>query len=580
MYKKKGISVFWAIMLFFFILTQSGVACCFDDKVKSADMIPFDRTVIPMEESFFIPEKVEPKSGFSLLAAGDISVNHSLTIDEIVAKEKELSHSGFTFSKETQMEIQPQFTAPYSAGSVVQSDLNDAVNALKMVRFLAGLPYNDVYLDEREVVTAQHKAVLLAVSSELKHNPAKPSDMSQDFYNTAMDYQAECIAGGIKNISYSIMAYIADQGKSNIERAGHRMILLRPDLQKFGIGIANNPSTNQQYQYLSAVHVKYDWSETDSYVAWPNAGNFPIQYFIHSKNLSTKPPYPWSISLGSPYSFPNKNNITLKLTRTRDNKEWIFDKNTPNLAVEGLTDSSMHLSTNNENIIFRPDVTSLGAISDGDVFKVELSGIKYINGLDATLDYEIRFFDLDKEMKKSRVNFIVRHNGIAMPGVSITIDGQTLTTDDSGTATIRVENNKSYTYTVTKDGYYTETSSIRVETGEITKTIDIRKAAEIVYKNSEGKVIKNLTNGDVFISYDHQSEQGEDVTLIAALYIKEGDGTNRIVSLKQASVSNSISDTLTVSLKVENKDQCFIKAFLWKSFNHVVPIRRADILKP
>lgn len=89
--------------------------------------------------------------------------------------------------------------------------------------------------------------------------------------------------------------------------------------------------------------------------------------------------------------------MVLTLTRERDGKVWIFDKNTPQLGVSYMPDDSMHLAVDIDGyrmrkaIIFRPDVTSLGSIRDGDVFHVQLSGIKTSDGTDTTLEYDIHF---------------------------------------------------------------------------------------------------------------------------------------------------------------------------------------------
>ena len=79
--------------------------------------------------------------------SSSISVKHNNTIDEVVEKEKEFSHDGFIYSKQTNYETVPKLTAPYYAGSLKEQDLNDALNSLKMVRYLAGIPYNNIIID-------------------------------------------------------------------------------------------------------------------------------------------------------------------------------------------------------------------------------------------------------------------------------------------------------------------------------------------------------------------------------------------------------------------------------------------------
>ena len=75
----------------------------------------------------------------------------------------------------------PSFTAPYAAGALSDSMLNNAEDYLNYIRYLAGLPavsMTDALNDE-----AQHGAVLLAATDQFTHYPQKPADMSQAFFD-------------------------------------------------------------------------------------------------------------------------------------------------------------------------------------------------------------------------------------------------------------------------------------------------------------------------------------------------------------------------------------------------------------
>ena len=336
-----------------------------------------------------------------------VSMDRTRNRSSIIAMASSYAHSGFNKSKVTQYATTPLFSSPYNAGSLYTDDVADALNAMKMVRYIAGLPYENVaFTDERNNI-AQHGAVLLAATNQYTHTPTKPADMPQTFFD--LGYRG-CDESNIflginanKNISRSILGWIADNGDYNIENAGHRRWVLRPDGQNFGIGFASSDN-----RYYSNLHVQ-DSSlgrEADTYVAWPNSGDFPIQYFTNSTNINTAPQYPWSLNLGAEYQVPMRNEIQLTLTRTRDNKVWTFNAATPQLGVGNMPDDSMHLAVDNDSygtkkaIIFRPDVTSLGALQEGDVFSVQLSGIKTKDGTPTTLEYSINFFDLDAAMQE------------------------------------------------------------------------------------------------------------------------------------------------------------------------------------
>lgn len=477
------------------------------------------------------------------LASSDdvIEVKHNNTVDDIVAKAREIKHNGFSYSAQTQYESIPHLTSPYEAGAVKQDNLNDALNTLKMVRYLAGLPYENIVLDNHETLTAQHKAVLMAVS-EYGHYPPQPSDMSDDFYNTAMDFSAECIYTGLSNISNSILGFVADHGDNNIEEAGHRMILLNPGAQRYGIGYAY--SENVPWYDMIAVHVDYDWKEIDSYMAWPNAGDFPIQYFIAESDSDYEPPYPWSITLGSNYNMPDKENIQLQITRKRDNKVWFLNKDTPNLGNEGLDDRKMHLAVNGKDIVFRPDVSSLGCVKDGDIFNVNLTGIEYSNGTPAELSYDINFFDLEDALTKSKVTINVKHNGTAVSGATVKIDGQSLVTDSDGNASTRIKNNKSYNYTVSKNGYNTETDSITVGENAVTQNVSL--TVPVTFTVSDTVKTYNATSQGVSVSANPKVEYK--VTYNGSETAPQDAGTYNVsVVSNAAGYSGSETAKLTIS---------------------------------
>ena len=200
-----------------------------------------------------------------------------------------------------------------------------------------------------------------------------------------------------------ILGLVDDSGSNNIERVGHRMAILDPNTKEFGIGFAydlNNPDLikflNMTYRYGSylTVHKELSAQSKDIVdIAWPSPGDFPIECFGTSSA-------PWSLSLGANYETPDKANITLTMTRARDNKTWVFDASTPSIhnAYDYINSSLDHLSVDGRNIIFRPNYNELGEILENDVFHVSLSGIKSSEGIDTTLTYNVNFFSLIKAM--------------------------------------------------------------------------------------------------------------------------------------------------------------------------------------
>ena|GEM_PF-3935047 len=309
----------------------------------------------------------------------------------------------------------PSLTAPHRAGSLRNELLNDAENAIKMVRYLAGLPYDDISLTNKLNTSAQHRAVIAAVTGEIGHNLQKPTDMSDTFYQAGMnDGYDQCELNHVSfssnismaNTANAILGLVGDDGSNNISNAGHRIAILDPSIKEFGIGYVNdfsNPNPKNSiygrtmygnYYYVHTARSSGTADVADTYVAWPNSGYFPIDYF-------SNPSYPWTLTLGADYQAPNKNNISLILTRTRGNKTWIFDEATPNLGENNanyMNRSLNHFNISGKTITFRPNLNDLGTINDGDIFEVNLFGIRKSNGAETMLTYSIEFFDLEKEM--------------------------------------------------------------------------------------------------------------------------------------------------------------------------------------
>lgn len=360
-----------------------------------------------------------------------VKIEHDRTVEEIVLKHLELVHSGFG-TQTTQYNKVPKLTAPYSAGSLSDGDINDALNSLKMVRFLAGVPFDNVKFTDELNNISQHGAVLLAASNQFTHFPGKPTDMSEEFYNIALRGCSEAnLNAGKNNVSGAIIGFIKDAGQGNISHVGHRRWALRATAENFGIGFAKGSGSYGGYRISLHVQdgISASEAEADSYIAWPSSGAFPLQYFYSNSDISTVSDTPWSVNLGAMYAAPSKESIEIKLTRKSDGKIWYFDSETPDLGNEEMTAEKLHLAVDNDGygmgkaIVFRPDTKSLGKIEDGETFTVEISGLKYADKSDAVLTYEVNFFDLEKAVAEYMATRKSGDVEVILPGFPITMNG-------------------------------------------------------------------------------------------------------------------------------------------------------------
>lgn len=303
---------------------------------------------------------------------------------EIVNLNKELSHSGLngkTFSGEKYLVI-PSASAPYDSGKLTDGYLTDGLNAVNMIRYIAGFPA-DIELKEEYNIYTQHASVLLSAIGTLNHHPSKPADMDDEFYDLAyIGTSKGNLAMGYGTIAKSIMGYMEDSDDINIDRVGHRRWILNPTAKYTGLG-----QTGYFYSYYAFDRSREETIDYD-YIAWPAVENHPNEYFetFHA----------WSVTLNNyKYKRPDISTIKVTLKRVSDNKTWVFNKNT--------SDGYFNVDTGGYGvanaIIFRPD--DLGdELVDGDKFSVKIEGIKYSDGTETEINYITEFFDIyrDKDL--------------------------------------------------------------------------------------------------------------------------------------------------------------------------------------
>ena len=371
-------------------------------------------------------------------------VRHDLTREEIVAMEKKLASNVFN-GKPTRFATNPRRTAPYAAGSVNQADLNDALNTIKMLRFLAGVPYEHIVLTPEYNNIAQHGAVLLDATHQFTHYPTKPADMDDAFF--ALGYEG-CASSNIHsgvsdiNLALAVLRFVFDDGANNIAHVGHRAGVFAYGQQAFGLGYAVRVIN----MYLGDM-----WSVNDrfeDYIAWPNSGDVPLQYVRWGG-------FTWSITLGGMYNFASKNQTRITLKRLRDNKIWKFDSTTPDLSKGDYYNHSLnHFAVNNNQITFRPAPASLGELKHDDQFEITVEGITYTNGSPAEIKYTTTFFDLYKGVVHATGVSLNKANLALCPG-----EQQLLTASvkpaNASTKTIRWSSSNESVVTVNESGNVT-----------------------------------------------------------------------------------------------------------------------------
>lgn len=232
-------------------------------------------------------------------ADSGVNVNYR-TAEEIAEYIK--SHP-FDFEK-SEYAIEPNYqTAPYSPGKLSDDTLQKALNALNVMRFIAGI--DEVELDDSYNECAQAGTLVNAVNNDLDHNPPQPSGMSDELYKLGLKGTS---SGNIGMGHFSlcddiIHGWMSDESDSNISRLGHRRWCLNPSMKKTGFGNVKN------YYCMYAFDNAFGSAEYSG-VCWP-AQVTPVEYFSDPGYWINSDSYPWSYSVGKAVSDPDSIEVTL-----------------------------------------------------------------------------------------------------------------------------------------------------------------------------------------------------------------------------------------------------------------------------
>ena len=274
----------------------------------------------------------------------------------------------------------PRSKAPYAAGVLRTSFLNDGLKMLRYCRYVAGLPYG-VGLYAKYVSYAQHASVLDAAWGRLDHTPARPVGMSLSFYQLGYKGTSSSnLAAGFPDLESTVLAYMSDSDTTNIDRVGHRRWILSPLMARTGMGYANGFSATYAFDRSGSTP---GWK----LIRWPCAGWFPLPLMGGSTTA-------WSVSLNPAKYRLAPQQITVRLRRLSDGGVWTFDS--------GDTDRvGAYLAVNTDSygyapcIIFRPEPGSI-SYRRGAQYEVTIRGgvFTVASGTPVTIRYRTRFLSL------------------------------------------------------------------------------------------------------------------------------------------------------------------------------------------
>ena len=284
----------------------------------------------------------------------------------------------------------PNVAAPYDEGALEPGAVQDALDYLNFIRWLAGL--EQVHVSEIYGYQCQHAAVLLAAQDYVDHDAPQPEDMDRNFYDSA---HLGTASGNIAKFNWmrnsvireGVAYFVRDDGEQNLPVLGHRRWALNPLMAATGFGLANAQS-GMSYVVMFAHDLGNPDATWDA-VPWPAEGAFPAE-LMHD-HLA------WSVVLN-----PRKYDLegsALAVTLEETTTGMTFAFNPAEAAGDGFCAVNLDGYGAGGCVIFRPDFTGLDFTDyqQNQRWRVTIDGLKLRNGGQTRLQYRVDMISLRAE---------------------------------------------------------------------------------------------------------------------------------------------------------------------------------------
>jgi len=228
-----------------------------------------------------------------------------------------------------------------------------ALKRLKVYRYLARVPHDNLVLDDDFCKTARAGARLCERLGRLDHRPENPGLSADEYQLGLKGTSSSNLAEGFPTLAKSIDAWMDDSNPSNLDKLGHRRWCLFPYLQKVGLGRSGK---------FSAMYI-LDHSQKDvldfDFVAFPGPGPIPVEFFGSH--------WAWNVSLNPQKFRPPRAEVKPSIQEIDKTDKRIG----PPLTLNHQSASSDGFGLPG-CIIFRPSVI---ALRPGRRYQVEIDGL-------------------------------------------------------------------------------------------------------------------------------------------------------------------------------------------------------------
>jgi hypothetical protein len=261
--------------------------------------------------------------------------------------------------KKTLQEIN---SLPKEKLDAVSAERQAALRLLKSYRYLVGVPYANVVLDDELNRYSQAAARLCQKIGRLDHHPKNPG-LPEEEYQVALKGVVSSNlhwGGGPRtgNMVAGVQSFMDEPGPANAETLGHRRWCLNPYLRKVGFGRAG------QFVAMWCFDRSQEKVPDFDFVGYPCPGLMPLEFF--------RPSSCWSVSLN-----PKKYQPPPDATEARiypADKEGT--KKGPALTLNHHKVDRLGFGLGNV-IIFRP---AASAVAPGKRYVVEIGGLMRADG--------------------------------------------------------------------------------------------------------------------------------------------------------------------------------------------------------
>lgn len=409
---------------------------------------------------------------------------------------------------------QPSYSnGNYVAGSLSDETLQEAVDIVNLIRYIAGLP-DDVTLNEEYNNLTQHASVLMASLRGITHYPSQPADMPDEFFNLGrIGAGSSNISMGYTSPAFSVLAgYMDDSDQFNLPMMGHRRWVLNPSMAETGFGYCDGFSAMYSFDMGRRASVDY--------VAWPAAVT-PVE-------LSAYTPA-FSISFNNSYTV-DKNTLKVTIHSEIENKDYVFTNPASAQDYEYnfyVNDGGYGMS--GTTVIFLPvdENKVVHRFAKGDNLTITMEGVTKDGSSSDTFSYSVSSFSAEEKL--ADLNKKVISLELTKPVKTEYVEGEKLDLS-GGKLAVSYDNNTSEVVDLSADMISSEIDMNQIGTHkvmvtykgastefEITvkeKTVTGITLTDLPGKTSyiEGDEI-NPDGGKLLVNYDNGTSETIDLTL-------------------------------------------------------------------